>query len=288
MFRFTTGETLNAASMPRFRSRPSELKVRNSWPMLGARVWVQDQVGDHPLVDREVELGPPVGEERVEPALELGLPLRLEQHVAGGRAGEGRVVAADRAAAVGRELLAEERLVAGLAEGPAELDLVHVAEGLDEAVRDRRLGVEEVLPGVAVVAGPVGADAGREQEPPIHQQQLLLAVEPEVPHRLIVLKRRGAGGLVGVLLPAGQVTGEDLGGVEQPVLVLHAGREGGLERSRGGDVGPVAVEGEVEVPVGGLAQHRGARLAVVGLVLQLAEARRSRCPARSSPPRRWR
>ena len=30
VFRFTTGETLNAASMPWFRSRPSELKVRNS------------------------------------------------------------------------------------------------------------------------------------------------------------------------------------------------------------------------------------------------------------------
>ena len=134
---------------------------------------------------------------------------------------------------------------------------------------DGRLGIEEELAGVAVGAAPVGPESGGEQEPAIQQQQLLLAVDAKVPHRPVVLEHADARRLVGILLPREQRAGQDPGGVEIAVLVLHADRGGGLEAPRGRREGVVAVDREVQVQVGRLAQHHRARLPVVGLVLEL-------------------
>ena len=83
---------------------------------------------------------------------------------------------------------AEQRLVARSGRmRRAELDLVQPAERLDEPVRDARPWDRGKLARVAVGAAPVGPEPGREQQPPVAQQQLLLAVEAQVPHRPVVL-----------------------------------------------------------------------------------------------------
>ena len=59
---------------------------------------------------------------------------------------------------VGRELVAEERLVAGLTVRPPKLDLLHSTERTDDSIRGRGLRVDEELVRVAVIAAPVRVD----------------------------------------------------------------------------------------------------------------------------------
>src|SRR5262249_3270055 len=146
------------------------------------------QVADGPLIERQAKHRSPTSERRVEAGLELGLRFRTDQRITGTGAWEGAEVAADRSGGVGGELGAEERLVAGLSERPRQLQLVQSTERLDDPVGSGRLGIEEELGGIAVRAALVGPDAGGEEQPPVHEQQLFLAVDTQVAGRPQVLE----------------------------------------------------------------------------------------------------
>src|SRR5437762_6745347 len=177
-------------------------------------------------------------------------------------------MAADHLAALERrELLSEQRLVAGLAVGHAQLDITSLAEQAREAVRARRLREEIELVHVAVGAGPLGARADGQQQPIAQTQPLLLSVKTDGPLVGELLERRQYGALVDVLLARQQPVRLHSRTVELTVLPLHARGRGGLEARR-----RVRVD-RVQVPVREPAvrvSHRGhARVRLVRLEIQL-------------------
>ena len=177
--------------------------------------------------------------------------------------------AAGRTGAIEHEPRAEQRRVAGLAPGSAQLHLVDAASGLDEAVRRRGLRIEVIVVRVAVHARAVGAEPGSEQQALLQGEQLFLRVQSQVLHRLLGLRGADARRLAHALEPECERAADDVRFVEITLLVLEARRRGRLKGVRGGAVRVHDAAHEIQPQVGRLAEHHRAGLAVLRLELEI-------------------
>src|SRR6185312_9108919 len=95
----------------------------------------------------------------------------------------------------GPELVAIERLVAGLAVRGTQLQFREWSD-VREAIRRSRLRIVEELVDVRVVRAALGDDAPTYEETLVEQEQILLSVERERLHGLPILRGSDVGAAV--------------------------------------------------------------------------------------------
>ena len=167
------------------------------------------------------------------------------------------------------ELLPELGLVAGLAIGQTELELIDPVVGLDEPIRARRFGVEEELVEVGVETTHVGPQPGGEQQTVVEREEFLLGICTQVVDLGPELHHLDIGSGVDVRLPADQVPADDPADILGPPGKLDPDRSGGGVLAVATRKGMDDIAVQVQIEVVGIAQECRARLPIVALELEL-------------------
>src|SRR5690606_7715032 len=197
-----------------------------------SRHTLQQQVRGSTREARELPGQAAVHQEAVDAALELLEAFGLDLVPPRDRGDDEALLAAQLRCRERRELLTEERLVAGLAVRGAQLHFAAGAEEVEEAIRRGRLRADEVLVRVTVHAAALRAQTGLEEQPLVEQPHGLLQVERDRALLRELLVHGGVRAAVHVPLARQQVLRADEERAQTAILILHTGRRRRGERVR--------------------------------------------------------